>query len=148
MSHNDDRTPGGPQVGDRALQRALAAARAADQAGVPDPVADRERERARAEELGRAAKREFARRCTEQVKDVLGHDTNLKPGDWSVMFCAPGNPDSGSGIGKSLASATLNGVRLHASEYHEEPCVLSVYLDGYGELTPEAFGRALRRVQG
>jgi hypothetical protein len=38
MSHHDDRTPGGPQVGDRALQRALDAALAADKAGVPDSV--------------------------------------------------------------------------------------------------------------
>ena len=147
MSHHDDRTPGGPDMGDRAFQRALAAAMAADQAGVPDPVADREKERERVKAAVKAGKLEFARRCTEQVKGILGSDIKLKPGDWSVEFTAPGNSDSGSGFSKSLASVALNGVYIYAREVHDDSPVLWISVDNQ-ELTREVFGRALRRVQG
>ena len=78
MSQPDDRTPSGPQMGDRALQRALAAAAVA---GVPEPVVDREKTHQMGLAALKARKREFAHRCTEQLKDILGHDIKLKPGN-------------------------------------------------------------------
>jgi hypothetical protein len=141
---NDDTTPGGPQAGASARDRALAAAAAAA-APADDPTAAYWAEMRRRDEALKTHKKEYARRATEMVEDILGHDIKLKPGDWRVQDYAAGNTDSGDGVPERHAWVTIDGVTLDAFQIgwgENEPEGVRIPATQVA-LTLESFGQAL-----
>jgi len=141
MSHHEDRTPGGPQVGDQALQRARGAAAAAGDAADPDPWAAGALALERAKAAQKARKKDFARQATAMVKEILGDDIELRPGDWYVdEFVGIGNPDSGPGVRRTEAQVTINKVTIVAFAYDLGVPPEGVRTTDYVPLTLELFG--------